>query len=210
MTAPRSKHAAVLLQDGNVLIAGGTYNTSRSSATAEIYNTTTRTFTSVGSMKYRRADFTLTLLPSGKVLATGGIDWLIPTYPTTCELYDPVTRTWSDTRVLRTGRRSPVTVLLADSVLTMGGCTDEYNYLTSCEKYYLWSTSEKGEMNMNITQQVFSFCCCHITVTFQYQYFVFEVCVHKLLVFRTESNEINNNFASRRIRCSFVALEYSR
>ena len=43
-------------------------------------------------MKYRRALFTLTLLPSGQVLATVGIDWTTNTYP--------ATQAWSDTRIL--------------------------------------------------------------------------------------------------------------
>ena len=121
MTQPRAYHAAVLLNDGNVLIAGGGDGGSVSFANAEIYNATTRTFTAVGSMKYPRALFTLTLLPSGKVLATGGVDWNTNTYPQVCELYDPVTRSWSDTHLLNNGRSHHQTVLLNDSVLTVGG-----------------------------------------------------------------------------------------
>ncbi len=43
-------------------------------STAEVYDSTTHTFTSVESMKYRRGSFTLTLLPLDQVLVTGGID----------------------------------------------------------------------------------------------------------------------------------------
>jgi hypothetical protein len=57
--------AAVLLNDGNIFIAGEGTGGSISYVNAEIYNATTRSFTAVGSMKYPRALFTVTLLPSG-------------------------------------------------------------------------------------------------------------------------------------------------
>ena len=135
MTQPRAYHAAVLLSDGNVLVAGGGDGLLTSFLTAEIFNTTTRTFQRVGSMKYRRAVFTLTLLPSGKVLATGGIDWRTYTYPDTCELYDPLTQTWSDTHKLNIGRSFHRSLLLTDSVLTIGGYTKNNNRTETCEKY---------------------------------------------------------------------------
>ncbi len=135
MTQPRAYHAAVLLCDGTVLIAGGGNGAFASYSTAEIYNPTTNTFTSVGSMNYRRASFTLTLLPSGKVLATGGIDWTTNTYPAICELYDPVTRTWSKTQILNNGRSFHRSILLNDSVLTIGGYIMPKNQSKTCEKY---------------------------------------------------------------------------
>ncbi len=69
-----------LLQYQLSLVVLGNFRTLRISflgtSTAEIYNPITRAFLSVGSMKYRRVLFTLTLLPSGQVLATVGIDWI--------------------------------------------------------------------------------------------------------------------------------------
>jgi hypothetical protein len=135
MTQRRAYHAAVLLGDGTVLIAGGGNGAFVSYSTAEIYNPTTNTFTSVGSMNYRRALFTLTLLPSGNVLATGGIDWTTNTYPAICELYDPVTQTWSKTQILNNGRSFHRSVLLNDSVLTIGGYIMPKNQSKTCEKY---------------------------------------------------------------------------
>jgi hypothetical protein len=122
------------LDDGNVLIADGGYNIAFSFATAEIYNATTLTFIAVDSMKYRRTVLTLTLLPSGEVLATDGIDGNTQTHPKVCELYDPVTRTWSDTRLLNHGRSFHQTVLLNDSVLTIGGYNGSSNRLASSEE----------------------------------------------------------------------------
>ena len=135
MIQPRAYHAAVLLADGNILIAGGGDGLFVSFSTAEIYNTATGTFIPVGSMTYSRAIFTLTLLPSGKVLATGGIDWTTYTYPAICELYDPVTQTWSNTNALNTGRCFHRSILLKDSVLTIGGYDMANNRTATCEKY---------------------------------------------------------------------------
>jgi hypothetical protein len=137
MTQQRAYHASVLLNDGTILIAGGGDGRWISFSTAEIFNPTTRTFTAVQSMKYSRAAFTLTLLPSGQVLATGGVDWTTGTFPVVSELYNPLTKSWSDTRILNNGRSSHQTVLLNDSVLMIGGLDSNMNQLASCEKYNL-------------------------------------------------------------------------
>ncbi|CAF4202689.1 unnamed protein product [Adineta steineri] len=137
MTTNRANHAAVLLNDGTVLVAGGGASSSSAYLAAEIYNPTTRNFTAVGSMQYRRAAFTLTLLPSGKVLATGGADWSSGTYPLVCELYDPVTRTWSNTTMLSHGRSYHQSVLTSSFVLTMGGYDGNNTRITTSEKYNL-------------------------------------------------------------------------
>ncbi|CAF1572428.1 unnamed protein product, partial [Adineta steineri] len=130
-------HAAVLLNDGTVLIVGGGTGGATAYSTAEIYNATSRKFTAVGSMQYRRGAFTLTLLPSGKVLATGGADWTSSTYPLVCELYDPLTRTWSNTTILNYGRNYHQTVLLNNFVLTTGGNNGNVSRVISSERYNL-------------------------------------------------------------------------
>ncbi|HUP70919.1 MAG TPA: IPT/TIG domain-containing protein [Acidimicrobiales bacterium] len=67
-----SGHQAVALADGRVLVVGGrTTETGReeaTSATAEIYNPASRTWSATGSMATAQVDFTATLLPDGKVL----------------------------------------------------------------------------------------------------------------------------------------------
>ncbi|UJR24323.1 hypothetical protein I4U23_027290 [Adineta vaga] len=74
-------------------IIGGSNSGAISFSTAEIYNKTTLTFKAVGSMKYRRERFSLTLLPSDKVLAIGGTDWTNKIFYLVCQLYDPVIQT---------------------------------------------------------------------------------------------------------------------
>ena len=70
--------AAVRLPDGRVLISGGTAHIGGSSfrvtPEAEIYSPGISTFSGIWPMSISRQGHTLTLLPSGKVLVTGGID----------------------------------------------------------------------------------------------------------------------------------------
>ncbi|CAF1143087.1 unnamed protein product [Adineta steineri] len=137
MTQSRAYHAAVLLNDGTVLVAGGGNDINNAYSNAEIYNATTQNFTAVGSMQYRRGGLTLTLLPSGKVLATGDADWTSNTYSLVCELYDPLTRTWSSTLMLNHGRSFHHSVLLNNFVLTTGGYDGNVAGIVTSEKYNL-------------------------------------------------------------------------
>jgi hypothetical protein len=73
-------------------------------------------------MSLPRSIHTATLLPSGKVLVAGGIGYFNSLFPTTAELYDPVTGTWSPTLPLVSGRRDDFAALLPNgTVLVVGG-----------------------------------------------------------------------------------------
>lgn len=73
---PRHNGTATLLGDGSVLIAGGILNdlAHTRTATAELYNPNTGTFTSTGSMHAARDFHVAALLPNGNVLIAGGGD----------------------------------------------------------------------------------------------------------------------------------------
>jgi hypothetical protein len=77
MTASRYSHIATLLTDGTVLITGGVSYSNNglflgSVASAELYDSSTGTFTATGGMTTRRAGPTATLLNDGRVLISGG------------------------------------------------------------------------------------------------------------------------------------------
>lgn len=85
---------ATLLRDGRVLVAGGLHFTAtslESTASAEIYNPSTGTFSATDSLSIPRWYATATLLRDGRVLVVGGGPSKTP------ELYDPTTDTFSPT-----------------------------------------------------------------------------------------------------------------
>jgi hypothetical protein len=87
MTIPRGiTYTSTLLPNGKVLIAGG------NSATAELYDPATGTFTRTGDMTAVRSLHSAVLLPNGKVLVAGGVG-VVPL--ASAELYDPFTGTFS-------------------------------------------------------------------------------------------------------------------
>jgi hypothetical protein len=91
MTVGRNVHAAAVLPDGKVLIAGGYIG--RVSQSAELYDPDTETFSPIGSMIWPRSEHTATLLQDGRVLIAGGLNKLqdgslqFPNY--SAELYTP-------------------------------------------------------------------------------------------------------------------------
>lgn len=126
MNVARWLHSATLLNDGTVLIAGGSDLANEETLdTAEIYNPTTGTFTLLSNtLNTARVGHTATLLNSGQVLIVGGYD---PDYGliSDAELYDPPTQTFidlGDTNVPR--YKHTATILQSGQVLIAGGETD--------------------------------------------------------------------------------------
>jgi len=136
----RSYHTATLLPDGTVLVAGGG-TTIGQAATAELYEPSSRTWTSTGPMVAAALERTATLLLDGTVLVTGGYD---PSANglASAELYDPKTGAWTATAAMIDGRTFHTATRLRDgAVLVAGGSRSVYVYsaedlLPSAELYY--------------------------------------------------------------------------
>jgi N-acetylneuraminic acid mutarotase len=132
----RLDQAAVLLDDGRVLVAGGVDASGTALNTAEVYDPTTGHWTLTGTMSAARAGFTLTVLPDGRVVAAGGYATSPSQALTSADLFDPTTGGWTATGSLITGRRYQAATPLADGrVLVIGGHGAAGDYLASCEIY---------------------------------------------------------------------------
>lgn len=114
----RSEHTATLLQNGQVLVAGGRYfhpSGSPSLTSAELYNPVTGTWSETGNLNYERFWHTATLLPGGQVLVIGGH------YIDLVESYEPVTGMWSFVNSWDTRGSHTATLLYNGQVLAAGG-----------------------------------------------------------------------------------------
>lgn len=124
----RVDHVAVLLANGDVLVAGGSEGTDNSTVAPapEIFGAGAGTFSAAGAMvTHRWLGHTGTRLADGRVLVAGGFAWSAGSEPVplaSAELYDPATRTFSATGSMSVPRTGHTATLLADGrVLIAGG-----------------------------------------------------------------------------------------
>jgi N-acetylneuraminic acid mutarotase len=162
LTQARHRHTATLLDDGRLLVTGGAYDFwgETATATCEIYDPSTGTWSAAAAMNAERSSHTATLLPDGRVLVTGGFaggGYAL----SSAEIYDPTTNTWTAAASMGLRRyRHHAIALNGDSVLIVGGrqgnidgygSMDIWGPVSSCEIYDVvndtWSTA--GSMNQN-------------------------------------------------------------
>lgn len=123
-------HTATLLNNGQVLVAGG-YN-SGSLQNSELYNPSSGGWTTTRPMVYGQTWYTATLLTSGLVLAAGGDNY----GGQVSELYNPVAGTWQLPPVgLNTGRQYHTATLLPNGQVLVTGGQNGASYLSSAELY---------------------------------------------------------------------------
>lgn len=144
MSTGRLTATATTLTDGSVLIAGG--QGQNAPQTAEIFQPSTQSFTqTTGQLNHPRIAHTATLLdPSivpaplaSEVLITGGNG-----DNGTAELYDPLSKTFSNTGKMSTSRVQHTAILISHcgcaadgKVLVVGGYNNQSQVLASAELY---------------------------------------------------------------------------
>jgi hypothetical protein len=123
-----------LLSNGKVLVAGGcTASPScTNTAVSELYDPTSNSWSTTGSLNTARSFHTAVALKTGKVLAIGGSTGAATT---SCELYDSTKGTWTNAASTITARYLNASTLLKDGkVLVTGGANGRFP-INSAELY---------------------------------------------------------------------------
>ena len=137
----RASHTATRLADGKVLVTGGWYYTPGDGtiATCEVYDAGTGSWTGAGVLDVGKEYHTATLLPDGRVLVTGGIDYSYSTLKG-CRIGTPPEGgsglwEWTSTGNMLDRQMYHSASLLPDgTVLVTGGLDDVAHVkLSSCE-----------------------------------------------------------------------------
>jgi len=133
-TRLRSGHTATLLPNAEVLLAGG------GTSTAEVYETTTGRFRSVGAMSVKRPGHSAAVLNNGTVLIIGG------TTTTSTEIYNPATGMFSagPSMLAITGGTRAVRLPAGQVLVTTGTVAEKFDSTTSTWTSITKKTSADG------------------------------------------------------------------
>lgn len=137
----RYGQAAALLPNGKILVVGGADATNTPIKTVEILDTNNGSeFVSpaaggfAASMSFERSSATITVLPNGNVLITGGVG--LAGVRGDAEVYDPTANTWATVAMGSPRFNHTATLLLTGNVLVCGGETDLAGTVTAtCELF---------------------------------------------------------------------------
>ena len=134
LSVARVGHTATLLSSGKVLVTGGCtdYLCSTYTAVSELYDPTSNTWSTTGSLSMARGFHTAVALKSGKVLAIGGTNGAATT---SCELYNSTTGTWTSAASTNTARYLNATTLLKDGKVLVTGSDASRFPVNSAELY---------------------------------------------------------------------------
>ena len=150
ITASRYGHTATLLENGKVLIVGGSDDGDLGSAlgSAELYDPATGSWSLTANLSQTRVLHTATLLEGGEVLVAGGYN--SPQISLTgAELYDPDSGTWKDTGNLSAARNNHTATLLPSGTVLVAGGYDS-NLRSSINSAELYHSDRISDSTTNL------------------------------------------------------------
>jgi hypothetical protein len=159
LNTARDGYGIIPLSGTKALIIGGASNFPSFTATCEIFDHGTDTWSPTGSMSRANGEGMYATLNTGVILAVGGLE-AGPTYSATCELYTPGAGTWATTGSLSTPRadHGAIWKLPSGKILVAGGTTTGGNPTATCEIYDpvagTWSAA--ASLYTTITNMAFS------------------------------------------------------
>jgi len=133
MSTARTGAAAAVLQDGSLLIAGGTDSASNVLSTVEIYGAN-GSFVTAPPMQTARTGHTAICLPNGTVLVAGGTTsggGII----NSAEIYDPAAMTWTMLPGMVDARTGHTATLLPTGDVLLAGGNNSSGTLASLEVF---------------------------------------------------------------------------
>ena len=137
---PRYEHTQTLLDDGSLLVVGGSPNAVKD-LTSELYNPANNTWTETSNMNYtRRQGHTATLLPNGEVLVTGGLAEVNGNKKiiSKVEIYNPKNGSWRLVSDMTMAREKHKAILLTNGKVLVVGSDNEEQFIrgeTTAELY---------------------------------------------------------------------------
>jgi endoglucanase len=140
MTTARYGAVAAALSDGSVLVAGGIDGSGSATASAEIYDPSTNTWTATAPMGSARAFAAAAPLSDDRVLVAGGDVDGSPT--ASAEIYDASTGTWSAAASMDAARSGATAAPLSDGTVWVIGGTQSVPSEIYDPSTDSWSDSE--------------------------------------------------------------------
>jgi hypothetical protein len=128
MATPRINHTATLLQDGRVLVSGGTDSKGTALSSCEVYDPSSARWSRAAALQEARSGHSALLLPDGRVAVLGGLALVDGSGQalTGVELYDPARDTWSRRPPLAAPAAGPSTLLLDGRVLLFSATGESF------------------------------------------------------------------------------------
>ena len=124
-----SEPSLTRLNDGRVLLAGGSGGGFNNRSTAEIFDPSSNSWSATGSMNVPHAGAASVLLSDGRVLVAGGMQTRGVIAVSAEEIFDPASGTWALSGLLRQPRSGATATLLPNSkVLVAGGLVESDDF----------------------------------------------------------------------------------